>query len=295
MQSTRTRQVTGRPFDGVAPDTQAPKPKRSGVPAVENAIGILRCLQANGNRPSTMMEIARELEMNGSTCFNILKTMQASGLLGYDPDTKRYELGLAIVELSTIVNGGGQILRVTLEHVRKMTKVIGLTCLVAKMQEGQGFIVVGKADSNARQVRVTVSIGERFQPNAAVMAKAYYAWTPQEEFDEMVAEHGLPARSPYSITDIDSFKRDVGGVRLRGYSTSVGEYFQEHNAVGTAVIDPTGAVSHVLIVTGFASQITPRTLPLIGRHLNATARAITAEIGGTYPTDWKGLTGWLQL
>jgi DNA-binding IclR family transcriptional regulator len=242
-----------------------------------------------------MMEIAREVGMNASTCYNILKTMQAARLLGYNPDTKRYELGLTIVELSTLVNGGGQILRVALEHIRRMTKEIGLTCLVARMQENQGFVVVGKSEGRSQQVRVTVSIGQQFQPNASVMAKAYYAWTPEAAFDEMVAEHSLPARSPYSITDVDSFKRDVGNVRLRGYSTSIGEYYPEHNAVGTALIDPAGAVSYVLVVTGFASQITPRTLPLIGRHLNATARAITHEVGGSYPTDWKGLTGWLQL
>jgi DNA-binding IclR family transcriptional regulator len=261
------------------------------VPAVQHAIDILSYLRSQGGVPAPMMEVARGLGMNPSTCYNILKTLQQAGWVAYDPMSKRYELGTGLVELSTAVNRRDQTLRVALDHVQGLCRAIGLTCVVGEMRQGAGFVVVGKVEG-IKRVRVTVSVGERFQPNAAVFAKAYYAWCPETQYDEMVAQHGLPQRSPRSVTDRESFRRDIAAVRLRGYSISVGEYFPEYNAVGSAVIDSSDRVKHVLVITGFGSQISPRLLPAIGRRLHLTAREITREIGGSYPSDWTNLTGW---
>ncbi len=241
-----------------------------------------------------MAEIARELRMNASTCFNILKTMQSLNLLGYDPDTKRYELGLALVEFSALVKGENQILRLTLERLRSFTKATGLTCFVAQLSAEDEFVIVGKSEGTQRH-RLTVATGARFEPSAAVLAKAYYAWTAESTFDSMIERYGLHARSPYSITDVARFKKEVASVRSRGYSTSVGEYFPEYNEVGAAVIDASGHVGYVLVVSGLASQISPRALPLIGQRLSVTADAITQEIGGKVPRDWKNLTGWREV
>ena len=271
-----------------------PSPAQGAVPAVQHAIDILRFIRGTGNEPVKMMELSRALGLNPSTCYNILKTLQQAGWLGYNAATKCYELGYELAELSALVSGTGQVLQQTLEQAAEVASSIGMTCLVAEMRENLGFVVVGKGEST-RRVRVTASVGECFPANAPVFAKAYYAWCQEGAFDRMVGRYGLSALSPRSAATVDSLKQEIAAVRLRGYATSVGELFPEHNEVASAIIDCSGRVAYVLVVTGFSSQLTARTLAPIGHRLHTVARKIMNNVGGEYPSNWKNLTGWRDV
>jgi IclR family acetate operon transcriptional repressor len=262
------------------------------VPAVQHAIDIMRFIRGTGNEPVKMMELSRALGLNPSTCYNILKTLQQAGWLGYNAATKCYELGYELADLSTLVNGTGQLQQFALEQAAEIAASIGMTCLVAEMRENEGFVIVGKGEST-RRVRVTVSVGECFPANAPIFAKAYYAWCQEAAFDAMVTRYGLATR-PRPVS-VESLKQEIASVRLRGYATSVGELFPENNEVASAIIDPSGRVAHLLIVTGFSSQLTARTLAPVGHRLHSVARKIMQSVGGGYPSDWTNLTGWRDL
>ena len=263
---------------GDAPDIGIAAAK-SGVPAVVHTIAILRYLQRNGNQPASMIEIARSLEINNSTCFNILKTLAGESVLAYDPDTKRYTLGTTLIELAALVDSHGRLLNAALAHAEQVAAEFHQVCLICRKTEDDAFLVVGKAEGRGA-IKITASVGDRFPPNGAVLAKAHYAWCDVEEVDRMVSIHGLPARSPSSITRYAEFLRELDLARERGYSTSVGEYFEERNAVGAAVLDGDRRPVLLFVVTGFASVIHPRSMPKIGVRLRAAADAITREVFG---------------
>ena len=94
----------------------------------------------------------------------------------------------------------------------------------------------------------------------------------------MLQGHGLPARTESSITGYEDFKRELERTRQRGYSVSMGEYYDEYNAVGVPVLDPEGRPSAVLCVTGLASRIPPRVMPFIGARLRRAALAISRDV-----------------
>jgi DNA-binding IclR family transcriptional regulator len=259
--------------------TSASADRRPGVPAVLSAISILHHLQDNGNRPLTMTEFSRDLGLNGSTCFNLLRTLADYRLLSYDPDTRRYSLGLALVELAAIVDDHGKLVEIAKAHADRVARELGQVCLILRKATDGSFLVVGKAEGTGN-LRVTASVGDRFPPNGAVLAKAYYAWCPEDQVARMLARDGLPARSNRSITNYGDFKRELIKVRVRGYSTSISEYLPGHNAVGAAVVTPDGTPSLLLVVTGFAALITPEQMPYIGARLVQAAGAIAREVYG---------------
>jgi DNA-binding IclR family transcriptional regulator len=253
--------------------------RKPGVPAVLHAISILNHLQDRGNRAMTMTEFARELGINGSTCFNVLKTLAEHRLLSYDEDTRRYSLGIGLIEMAAMVDDHGRLLNVALEHADRVAREVDQGCLIMRKATDGSFLVIGKAEGT-RDVKVTASVGDRFPPNGAVLAKAWYAWASDEEVDRMIAREGLPARAPRSITSYLDFKRELQGVRKRGYSTSVGEYYEGHNAVGAAVVAPDGSPAMLLVVTGFAALIPAQRMPFVGARLVRAARAISREVYG---------------
>ncbi|MCW2969676.1 MAG: transcriptional regulator, IclR family [Solirubrobacterales bacterium] len=270
------------PNDGSAADDGARRrasgaQRPAGVPAVLHTAAILRHLQSKANQPMAMTELARDLQINNSTCFNILRTLAHEGFLDYDPDTRRYRLGMGLVELASMVDDHGQLVNAALIHAEQVAEEVRQACLIVRKASDDSFVVVGKADGPG-SLKLTATVGDRLPPYGAVLGKAYFAWCDEQEVDRMLQGHGLPARTESSITGYEDFKRELDRTRQRGYSVSVGEYYDEYNAVGVPVLDPDGRPSLVLCVTGLASRIPPRVMPFIGARLRRAAMAISRDV-----------------
>ncbi|MDR7554228.1 MAG: FAD binding domain-containing protein [Armatimonadota bacterium] len=66
------------------------------VPAVVRAVRIIRYLERRGSRGATLAQIHRVLDLNKSTCHNLLKTLAALRLVEFLPRSRRYQLGPAL-------------------------------------------------------------------------------------------------------------------------------------------------------------------------------------------------------
>lgn len=253
--------------------------RKPGVPAVLHTVAILRYLQSVDNHPSAMTEIARALEINASTCFNILKTLASQRILSYDEDTRRYTLGTALIEFASLVDSHGRVLQAAQAQVDRLAREINQVCVIFRRTDDDAFLVVGKGEGR-RSLRVTAALGDRFPPNGAVLAKGWYAWADEPAVDQLIELHGLPSRAPSSITGVLDFKRELELTRARGYALSVGEYYAEHNAVGCPILSPDGKCMLLLVVTGFASALPAAALDDIGRRLSALSAAVTDEVFG---------------
>jgi IclR family acetate operon transcriptional repressor len=259
-----------------------------GVPALRSAVAILRFLRDRRNEPATMSEFTRALAMNGSTCFNLLKTLEDERLVAYDARTKGYTLGIELVELASVVDGHRQVVDVALRRAAALVSDIELTCLVVRPTEDR-FLVVGKVDS-PKSIKVTVAVGTSFPANASVLAKSYYAFQDDHVVDAMLARHGLPAYLPNTITDAEVFKTQLAHVRERGFAESLAEYWQDHNAVASPIFDGDGGVSHLLVLVGFAFELCEDTVETMGARLREAAEQITVELGGWYDAGHRRCT-----
>jgi DNA-binding IclR family transcriptional regulator len=249
---------------------------KGGVPAILHAVGIFDFLKERGNEPATMTEIAAALEMNPSTCFNILRTLESAALLSRDDDSKRYRLGVGLSELAAAVGGEDAVLLAARNRGAEFVRAYKLIMLLCRRAEDGSFVVVDKLRGRP-DPRGTVPLGGRVPPNGAVLSKAFYAHRPEADVDEMIEVHGLPARTKTSITEIADFKAQLAEVRERGYSVSLGEYEPEYNAVGAAVLDPDGAPVMLMIVTGHSSFMPERLIPAIGERLRQAADEVSTS------------------
>ena len=69
------------------------------VGALSSGISVLRYLSATPAQVG-VTRIAKDLGLNASTCFNILRTLVHERLVHFDNDTKTYSLALGLVELA---------------------------------------------------------------------------------------------------------------------------------------------------------------------------------------------------
>ncbi len=248
-----------------------------GVPAVRHTISIFEFLRDRGNEPASMTEIAQALEMNPSTCFNILKTLENGNLLNFHPVTKRYELGTGLSDLGAAVSEEGSVLTTARMKALEFVRRYKLIMLICQKAEDDSFLVIDKMRGRP-DPKGTAPLGGKVPPNGAVLAKAYYAYKPEAEVDEMLELHGLPSRTPKSITTIANFKEELREVRERGYSTSLGEYEPDYNAVGAAILSPTMQPVLLMIVTGHSSFMPGRLIPAIGQRLREAVQDVSRAV-----------------
>src|SRR4051812_34613526 len=86
-----------------------PTVKRSGrIQSVDRAAGILRAL-ASGTPTLGVTEIADLIGLAKPTVYGLLPTLEHNGLVRQDPDTGKYSLGPAVLQLGNAYLAGSDL------------------------------------------------------------------------------------------------------------------------------------------------------------------------------------------
>lgn len=259
-------------------------PDRKPVPAVRHAIDILDYLRSVANVPQSLSEIARGTRMNVSTCFNVLKTLETGHLISFDPDAKEYSLGVRLAELGALADVSRQSRQIARDEARRVNDALGLGCFVLEFTEHEEFVVRDKIERKSR-IRITIDIGASFPATGSLASKTWFAWADTAVIDDILARHGLSARTSRSVTSVRAFKKELAAVRERGYATSEGEFYPDHNAVAATVYDWDGTPRLVLVVVATTSQLQGEQLTRAGMEVAQAAANITKQIDGRHPRD----------
>ena len=78
--------------------------------------------------------------------------------------------------------------------------------------------------------------------HATATGKAILAWLPPTELDRIVADKGLTAFTPNTITDIEKLGEELRLVRRNGYAIDREEFRPGVICLGAAIRDHAGAV-----------------------------------------------------
>ncbi len=253
------------------------------TPAVAAAIKIMRLLQTSG-RPLGVSEIARQMGLNKSTAHGIIATLVSESLLAEDGDSKRYQLGAALVELAQAVRGPLTLL--ARPYVDAVAREFGLGCFVAAAYSNRELLILDGSDM-AGGIRVTVSIGDRFPLTGGALGKAYLAWQSTAFVLETIERVGLPKRTKTSVTKAADYLEQLAHTRKVGYGEAREEYQAGANAVAAPIFDSSGAVRLMLLTFGLPTQLPPAELKRKGKRLREVADTITALIGGVQQR-WVG-------
>lgn len=95
-----------------------------------------------------------------------------------------------------------------------------------------------------------VRIGRQVHLNQSAAGKAILAHLPPERVDSIINEHGLPARTPKTITDRETLEDNLARIQERGYAYAHGEHTDGLWAVGVPVRDVEEEIVGGILVAG---------------------------------------------
>jgi IclR family acetate operon transcriptional repressor len=220
---------------------------------------------------AALADIAGDLGLNKSTCFNILKTLAQSSLVVRDPRFPIYRLGPKLVELGSASRRNYSYRALVKRHAEPVVERRGLACLVGQLlPRDAGIVVIDRILPPGKGV-VTAAIGQVLPLSVPAMGRAVLATRPVDSILDLADVLG-----PHD--DLDRFQRDLERIAREGYATSFEEYAEGVNAVATTVASPDGEVALVLCLLGGTATFPKDQVPDAGAELCEVAKQLEAEL-----------------
>jgi IclR family acetate operon transcriptional repressor len=215
-----------------------------------------------------------------SVVSRLLATLHAQGYVVRDPDTKRYQLGLALLSLAqrhiAALHGEDSYLP-RLHNLATSTGELAQLAAVV----GRHMMWVAAVDGG-RPLRVAVLTGREVVLHATAAGKIWLAsLDPTEAVDVALRSGSLRACTSRTLTTVPALLDELTAVRCRGHARAEEELHLGVAAVAAPIlVGP--RVAAAVSVAFPCSRATPALWDEIAR---ATVQAST-DIATTWPENW---------
>ncbi len=221
----------------------------SGIQVIARAAAILRALEDEPQGLS-LGQLAERVGLPRSTVQRIVGALASEHLLIAASPGAGVKLGPALVRLASSADVRMErLLRPVLAKLSSSLKeTVDLSAL-----KGHEVIFIDQIPG-AHRLRAVSAIGESFPLHCTANGKALLSLLSDEKWTRLVTRH-LRAFTPYSITHLESLKREVEDCRRSHIAYDREEHTEGITAIGTALLDPLGrplAISIPVPTTRFA-------------------------------------------
>lgn len=210
------------------------------IQAVDRAISILDLFKGSRD-PLGISEIATALGLVKTTVHGLVSTLEKNGFLQKDLATRKYRLGFALYELSTIQMSHLEINQRATIPLQHLSNRISRVCRVAIWDRDS--IIATMTVRPQGYESATREFGPRLPGYCTALGKAILANMPASERKDYLDRTELIAYTPNTITDRQVLEEDLILTHEQGYSVSRQEVFLHHVGLGAPVFASAGRVA----------------------------------------------------
>ncbi|MBT8411047.1 MAG: IclR family transcriptional regulator [Octadecabacter sp.] len=240
------------------------------VRPVVNAIGLLRHLGGTGT-PASVTQLARLTGINTSTCFNILRTLVAEGLLVFDEETKTYQIGIGAIEIAqSALNEGGKA-DVFQPIVDAVARRHGVTLTLWRCGETHRHLMVGAAETEL-PFRIDMRIGLETPLFVGAIGRCFVT---ERGLTEAEIDALYPSLTWARPPGLEAFKVEVAEAAARGWGLDSGAFAKGVTNVGVIVPRAHGPARYGLVASLFQGAFSSADLDALAQDMIALGEQIS--------------------
>jgi DNA-binding IclR family transcriptional regulator len=209
--------------------TEAPAGNKYFVEALDRGLKVLDAFGPDAPE-LRLTDISERVGISKSLAYRITSTLEASGYLARDPDTKRYRLGIRVFQLGIVAEHSIDVRRIAQPALRQLAaetrETVGLI-----VRDMQGPICVDVIES-PQGLRVFAQVGRRMPWHAGSSGKVILAYLPLAEQERILEADRFEQFTPTTITDPNLLRETLEQIRRDGYY--VGTHDLDEHALGVA-------------------------------------------------------------
>jgi DNA-binding IclR family transcriptional regulator len=258
-----------------------PNPKPPRIQALARAGAIIDVIAGGDEGGVGLSEISKATVLNKTTAFNLLASLVTLRLVEQDAHSRKYRLGLRLLELGRLVQQ-----RLHISHLAR--PILTDLCKTTNETVNLGLpdlLDLSVIDSyvGSRVLHARTAPGWRYAYHCTALGKAFMAAWDAPKRQTIYDSCGLPERTENTITEASALEEQLARFRKQGYAHDLEENEIGVNGIASWVVDGLGEVAGAISVSGHSSRLTEEAIQRIAPDVIEAARLISLAIGGG---DW---------
>lgn len=236
------------------------------VKPVVNALEILRYL-TRSKEPVRAVDIARQLGINPSTCFNILRTLVREEVVGFDARSKRYSAGPGLASLPEKSLCETRRLRAAKPLMQQVATRFHVTVTLWH-RLGQDRIELVGSENNSDDLRIHMAEGQRLPILMGASGRLFAATLGQKDSRMRAAFATLRWSRPLTF---ETYWREVMSAARCGWAVDDSFFARGIVSVAAPVFEPDGELNYTVSAVLFRGQHDQAGIARLGESLRDLA------------------------
>jgi DNA-binding IclR family transcriptional regulator len=246
------------------------------INSVDRAIRILFLLGEN-HEPMRLSELSRRLNIDKSTAYRIMATLLSQGFVEQDAETRRYFLGLRLLELSAEKLRSLRVLPAAKPVMRDLMIRTNETVHLGVLVDGEVLFL--DSEQGPGVLSVNTIIGSKAFPHSSAVGKALLANLSTREIDAILALKGMPRFTGRTLLTPEELHKELASVRELGYAIDDEETFVGVRCVAVPIFNDSGDVVAAMGISGPAQRITPELIRVLASLVKDAGTEISRQLG----------------
>ena len=245
------------------------------IQAVERTIALMRCFTET-EPELRVTDLANRLNLHKSTVSRILTTLRQEGLVGQDPKSSKYYLGLGLIGLAGVALGRLDVRGVAQPHLSKLVDFTQETVNI-NVLEGNECVNIERARS-PQPIRYEGWIGRRTPLHCTASGKVFLAYLPEHDRSVRL---GLPLSTftGKTVTDCQTLEDELVAINQQGYAIVHEEYEEGFSSIAAPIFNYENQVVATVSVSGPTYRMGPDKVETFIDIIQEVSKTISMEMG----------------
>jgi len=243
------------------------------VGAVVAAAKVLRTLHAS-ERPLNASEVARTAGLHRGTAYNILRTLQAEGFVGYDEATRSYSVSLHILELAYGVLRRSGLMDLARPLMHGVSDAHGVSVYLSKVLGPSSLLLLDWVGA-AFRTDLYVTVGRQYPgpAGASGVIMAAFGNIGEQELETLFSQVAW-----YEKPSFPDFLARVREAKKSGLAVDRGAMFQGITLVSVPVLSPSWELLLILTAAGHLYDLDADALGPLSRVMQSAASRLSESV-----------------
>jgi DNA-binding IclR family transcriptional regulator len=223
-------------------------------------------------------ELANELQLPRATVYGILRTLRKVGFVEQDRDSRKYQVGPALLHLGSMYIEGSELRLRALRWADALASQAQQSVCIGTLHENLVLIVhhVLRPDDTPQ----SLAVGRLMPLHATALGKALLV--NRREVARELAAHGLRSYTDTTVTDPARLDAQLDGIEKCGWAHDIGEFVPGIASIAAGIESRDRTVLGAIAISGPLDRICSDRSPRseLAGHVMESAFRISRELGG---------------
>ncbi len=244
--------------------------------SVGRAIQLLDCFTRD-TPELRLTDLSNKLEMSKAQVLRIASTLEMSGYLLRDPQTKRYRLGIRLFQLGMLVQQQLDLRRIVHPYLEDLVARADESARLI-VPDDDGPICLDLVESH-QGTRVFAQLGQRMPWNAGTSPKLILAFMPEERRERILTRNRFERYTERTVTDPDALREETREIRRLGYHIGRRDLDQDATGISAPLFDHEEQIVGTINFSVPVSRISEARIEQLVRMLLDAAHEVSLQLG----------------